>query len=734
MNQSNKRALALFFPSSPIYAKFDTGFAVSNVISAIEKEPKLQNMFDSIKIIYQQTLNAIIEETKASLVKSSKNWRKVAVQKLKSLEQVPELDQDQFDMLSALFKEELDVTTLENSRLPNIVLATPSKRDPLKSVLSVLVCRDGAKSKTLSLKDLARYHIIMPHLKSIKLYMINLDISQVNTKIGDNKVEELDIVLNAFSGSTTDLLMYIFKSYQNGLKTLKLERHNQATNKTSKSNQHHTMNSSELKNSHFKLDKLETLVIKNFYQSLPTMELIQALLAAHCKLKHASFIGLNDESIAPLSKLLDTNRHTLESLSILSSNRPEISLLQGLDMLKSLSLRWSNTEQHADIIHYLMVLPQLNCLELGHDRKHGTLSDNGINLETYTSLHKLALVNLVIEGDELSQMHKRIPHLTEIGFHNCKFGTQRTDTEAHLLLKDFNLKQLIIENGHLFYSKKDKPTMRAICKYLITMETNIEMTGNISSKVKAASRAEENLSILNNSFSYVCMANNAIKQLPILNISVQLLEVLQLDNRGSKAVHFHAVQDKADKVINEAIEDQENEELPSPIVADDKDYAAFSFDDDNVYLPEADELEASEPEEMIDFFADEDQELIHQYNDPNKETHNKKDEDSLELHFSKRRNSDNKYDFKEANSNKRNNSSDEENLTTVRKSARVADKTPGRTRGTTTRKMKRARSISETEDEQNCSEDDEETKKKKSLKRFMYKVRNYRAVIRIRST
>lgn len=744
MNEADREALALFFPSSSVYAKFDTGFTVSNVIDAIDEDSQLQNMFDSIEIIYQQTLNTIVEETKGSNVKKSDYWKGEAVKKLNRLQHLPELNEEQFDLLSVLFKEGLHATTLENNKLPNIVLAIPSKRDSSKMALSILVCRSGTKSKSLPLRDLARYHTVMPNLKSIRLYMLNMDINDVNTTFSNNNIEEIDIILNAYTGSTADLLMHIFKSYESSLKTLKLER-NKNTSKPSKQdedNVEYIPNSRELNNSQFKLYHLETLVIKYFYQSLPTAELIQALLTADCKLKHASCIGLNDEGCTLLSKLLDASRHTLESLAISSLDRPDSSLLQGLHALKSLSLFWSNTEQHVDVIRFLMLLPQLISLELGYEGKHGVLSHDVVNLEKYTALNKLAFINLIIKGDEFSHMHEHIPHLTEIGLYNCKFGAQRTDMEANLSLKDYSLKSLLVEDGHLYYSKKDKQrSKRAICKYIITMESNVEMTGYIAGKTKATSRVEENISMLSNTFSYVCVANNATtKPLPVLNINVQLLEVLQLDKNGLKAAHFRAVQDEADQVINSAIEDQASEALPSEILGEiDQDYAAFAFDDYGMDLPELEELEAqateNEQTEEIDFFADDTGEheineegSIDEDNDQIEEDEIKNDQEVLEHTVRKRRTeSDSDYTSEDVVSSSESDSSDEEESTNIRRSTRLASTIPQRTRGAAQRKNKRHRLFSDESPEEEENDDE----RKKTLKKFMYKVRNYRAVIRI---
>ncbi|KAI8643196.1 hypothetical protein BD408DRAFT_415423 [Parasitella parasitica] len=433
--------------------------------------------------------------------------------------------------LRDLFVKHLKTSEIKDKNTSTFTIASPDKIN-----YTIVV-----KQKTISLMEIDLFQHVFPHLKSVYLFMFNLrydEIDGLTTNKVANTISSIDMTFNTTPADISKLIMYVFDSYGENLEALKIKRGGGVMNKDTKWEEP----SDEIANYGTKLlehkyclPNLETVEISQFYQYFPMAEFVECLSQSNCVLKHVSFIGVaKADSIA--SHLKNVASKSLKSLALDIYEYPNLQDLQDFP-LEFLSLRWGDSTT-IDIISVIGTFPRLKRLDLGYDVDYVNLDESKGQLNQAAVLESLTLHHAIIDKNVLEKLAHFLPKLNDLKLSNCKFGASRTSIEEVISLENYHLQQLILENCSLYSNKRDSVEKRIINKLYIVINSKTSYSAEITSKNRARMAKFENISNIDNTFSYYCFNENMPRPTNTLKILLKSIKYVKFDSMGFKALTF----------------------------------------------------------------------------------------------------------------------------------------------------------------------------------------------------
>lgn len=435
--------------------------------------------------------------------------------------------------LRDLFVEHLSAEEMKEKTTSSFTIISPDE-----SIYTIVI-----KQKAILLEEIGLLHRVFPNLKSMELYMFNLRLDEANDSkicMADNIISNIDMTFNTFPLDMGKFIMYLFGGYGENLKSLKLKKGGNISNKDQKWNEPAStiiQDGKKLLENNFHLPKLETVEICHFYQNFPMVEFVECLAESGCVLQHAAFIGVA-KSEQVMLHLKNMAQKSLKSLALDTYKFPNLETLKVFP-LESLSLRWGDATA-IDIVSTINVLPNIKELDLGYDVDYVHFSpkkDAKVNHKV--SLESLTLYHAIFDKIMLENVARYLPKLVKLKLSHCKFGSSRASFEESLSLKNYHLKQLILENCSLYSNKKDSIEKRMINKLNISIDSTFNYNAKITSKNQATMAKYENLSNVENEFSYCCFSETISRPTNTLNIFLKSIKLIKLDEIGLKSVEFY---------------------------------------------------------------------------------------------------------------------------------------------------------------------------------------------------
>lgn len=510
---------------------FITENSIKDFLQNVKEDSQLASSVESVQLINHHEISNIVEKC----TKDIQHLRDLFVEHL-SAEEIKEKTTSSFTIIS------LDETTY------TIVI----------------------KQKAILLEEIDLLHRVFPNLKSIELYMFNLRLDERNISkisMAENAISNIDMTFNAFPPDMSKFVMYLFDGYGENLKSLKLKKGGNISNKDQKWDEPAsaiTQNGKKLLENNFYLPKLENVEICHFYQYFPMAEFVKCLAESGCVLQHAAFIGVaKSEQIVLHLKTMA--QKSLKSLALDTYKFPNLETLKTFP-LESLSLRWGDATV-IDIISTLNVLPNIKELDLGYDVNYVHFSSEKYSkLNCKVSLESLTLYHAILDNIVLENVAQYLPKLVNMNLSNCKFGSSRVSSEESLSLKNFHLKQLILENCSLYSNKKDSIEKRMINKLNVIIDSPSNYNAKITSKNQASMAKYESLSNVKNEFSYYCFSETTSRPTNTLNIFLKFIKLIKLDETGLKSIEFYT---KSAIRPREDIDNFENDDFVESFVEED---------------------------------------------------------------------------------------------------------------------------------------------------------------------
>lgn len=435
--------------------------------------------------------------------------------------------------LRDLFVEHLSAEEIKEKTTSSFTIISPDE-----STYTIVI-----KQKAILLEEIDLLHRVFPNLKSMELYMFNLRLDDANDSkisMADNIISNIDMTFNTFPLDMGKFIMYLFGGYGENLKSLKLKKGGNISNKDQKWNEPAStiiQDGKKLLENNFHLPKLETVEICHFYQNFPMVEFVECLTESGCVLQHAAFIGVAKSEQVVLH-LKNMAQKSLKSLALDTYKFPNLETLKVFP-LESLSLRWGDATA-IDIVSTVNILPNIKELDLGYDVDYVHFSpkkDTKVNHKV--SLESLTLYHAIFDKIMLENVAQYLPKLVKLKLSHCKFGSSRTSFEESLSLKNYHLKQLILENCSLYSNKKDSIEKRMINKLNISIDSAFNYNAKITSKNQATMAKYENLSNVENEFSYCCFSETISRPTNTLSIFLKSIKLIKFDEIGLKSVEFY---------------------------------------------------------------------------------------------------------------------------------------------------------------------------------------------------
>ncbi|CAO3607290.1 unnamed protein product [Mucor hiemalis] len=346
------------------------------------------------------------------------------------------------------------------------------------------------KKFKIGLAKFAWIMLFLPNLKIIKSNNINFKVER-NDSITDEegRIECVDISLGNTVTSPTTLLNSIITNYHKSLKSIKLvtgERKDKWLPFDGDADE--LVDISPFKANGIDLEHLESVDLSFFGYMVNTDRFLDELVKTNCRLKDLTLLGcVYGRSV--LYTITNYYSDCLESLKLSTEYYCDPSELKKMERLRHFSYIWENLEEKVDILKILKMIPNLTSLELGYSRLNSDIVNNDINLNSYANLTQLSLHRLNLEGGELYNLQKQLPHLDELFLTSCKFGKSRIEKKATLDLRNYTLGKLVLESCSLHFSKKEAKNKRLITRfkfnilqeepYVVNLESTVNDEGRI---------------------------------------------------------------------------------------------------------------------------------------------------------------------------------------------------------------------------------------------------------------
>lgn len=451
--------------------------------------PDLADQIHSLHLTHDSYLGSIANEAFST---STEDWKQELLQKLKSIKRLESLDEPELEAFKDAVRTHLEEGSIKEEKddvLPNILLVTPN---PSKSKQKVTAMYNSASKKKfkIGLAKFAWIMLFLPNLKIIKSNNINFKVER-NDSITDEegRIECVDISLGNTVTSPTTLLNSIITNYHKSLKSIKLvtgERKDKWLPFDGDADE--LVDISPFKADGIDLEHLESVDLSFFGYMVNTDRFLDELVKTNCRLKDLTLLGcVYGRSV--LYTITNYYSDCLESLKLSTEYYCDPSELKKMERLRHFSYIWENLEEKVDILKILKMIPNLTSLELGYSRLNSDIVNNDINLNSYTNLTQLSLHRLNLEGGELYNLQKQLPHLDELFLTSCKFGKSRIEKKATLDLRNYTLGKLVLESCSLHFSKKEAKNKRLITRfkfnilqeepYVVNLESTVNDEGRI---------------------------------------------------------------------------------------------------------------------------------------------------------------------------------------------------------------------------------------------------------------
>lgn len=508
------------FPWDKSNARFDKTDILHNFLRTVESI-SAGDLFDSIDLVYDNELNNIADTVRSSVEDpvSDRKWKERLVEELKNIDSLPTLNDKQFAVFQQLVSEKLihNINTNKGKVIPNVLIMTPEDDDESLNIKMVYNAQKK-KRNVLTPEDLVTMHNALPELKSITIKDLHFKMEKYGDAIvKKNCLESLDIVLSNPVACPSSLLAFLFRSYHNTIKSLKLGMASSVLPQVLPHNREDrgSMIKRVFRENDLNFSKLEALEISNFSNWIDIDTVLRHISKTCHNLKSAKFLGQKN-STSIFNRITENYKHSLESLTVTVRNYEDIRHLSKLTALKELSYLWESLDQKVDILKALMVLPNLTSLELGIEKKQGALVSNVVNLDTYNNLNRISLYNVHIQGDLFENLSSQLPNLKNVALTGCRIGKSGSGLESTISFGNYTLDTLVIEDCRSNNSSKLAKHIkkRNITRFTLAMNSDEPYVATISSSLKDKSKNGK-LYIENKFFVYDVGTNDTDSSAPI---------------------------------------------------------------------------------------------------------------------------------------------------------------------------------------------------------------------------